>query len=174
MTETRNEKATQADLSSKIIKGWQMDPTIREKFATLGGVYVLSEEAKAWLENSIALRDYEAFMYIQKILERMDQLDAKIDVLIAQSSFPSKTKSKEEKGGLQDILANFIKSCCFLAPKAKVKASILYSRFSEWHKANIGGEIPSSTAFGRGMARRFDKRKSGCVRYWGIGLLPRE
>jgi prophage antirepressor-like protein len=76
---------------------------------------------------------------------------------------------RHEKG--MDVIDDFIDERCFREPGAKVKASVIYDRFVDWYRENVGPTLHTSTWFGRNLKEKFNKRKSnGCVYYFGIGL----
>ena len=75
----------------------------------------------------------------------------------------------------EDLLADFIDSCCIREPGAKGKSSTLYNRFITWYHDNIGEKHPSGTWFGKQLSQKYEKaRSSGCVYYIGIELDDRE
>jgi len=71
----------------------------------------------------------------------------------------------------EDLLLQFIEDCCKVLPIAEVRASELYQSYHNWCAYNALKPI-SSTAFGRKMGERFEKRRTTKgVFYFGLGLL---
>ena len=74
----------------------------------------------------------------------------------------------------EDLLGSFIEERCFIDSLAEVKATELYSVFSDWWESNIAKKTPKQRRFGQMMAKRFKKEKKGTYTYFGIGLLASE
>ena len=74
----------------------------------------------------------------------------------------------------EDLLADFIEACCFLDPYAEISASRLYEVFSQWFEANVSKKGMSQKRFGKLMAKRFKRQKSGTYKYYGLGLISDE
>ncbi len=71
----------------------------------------------------------------------------------------------------EDMLADFADECCLKEPGAKEKSAVLYKRFVEWYKENIGEKEKSGIWFGKQMSQKYEKHKSeGCIVYHGIAL----
>ena len=69
-----------------------------------------------------------------------------------------------------DVMGRFIEETCEEAPDARVKAQDLYDAYRKWCEVN--GHYPcSSTLFGKKMGDRYDKKKSGGIKYLGIRLI---
>ncbi|WP_024333098.1 DNA primase family protein [Desulfotignum balticum] len=76
----------------------------------------------------------------------------------------------------EDSVGDFIDECCLInkpddVEKYEASASALYARFEEWWRENISNRVPKKKRFGQWMTERFEKKKSGTIRYVGIGLL---
>jgi len=71
----------------------------------------------------------------------------------------------------EDLLSDFLETCCFLHPKERVGASVLYDAFKEWFEANVSKRTLSQKAFGKLMKDRFEKIKSGTYQYIGLRLM---
>jgi putative DNA primase/helicase len=72
-----------------------------------------------------------------------------------------------------DVIGNFLADCCTTDnADAWTKAGLLYDRYVRWTHDN-GGELPvTSTAFGKRLADRFEKKRTGDARGWkGIALI---
>jgi len=81
------------------------------------------------------------------------------------------TDATEQYRRNEDLLADFIDSCCIREPGAKGKSSTLYNRFTAWYHENIGEKHPSGTWFGKQLSQKYEKtRTGGCVYYIGIEL----
>lgn len=74
----------------------------------------------------------------------------------------------------EDLLADFIDECCIVEPGARVKSSIIFTRYKEWYGHNIGKtEKISGTWFGKQLHQKFERGKSnGCNIYFGIDVDP--
>jgi len=75
----------------------------------------------------------------------------------------------------EDVLGDFIATCCVRNPGAKVQARVIYQRYIEWYKENIDArenKEPTSTTFGKQLGQVFDKHRSnGVVVYIGVDVL---
>jgi len=71
----------------------------------------------------------------------------------------------------EDSVGDFIEECCITGPDYAVTAAALYDRFEEWWKENVSNRIPKKKRFGQWIGKRFERVKSGGIRYHGIGLL---
>jgi len=71
----------------------------------------------------------------------------------------------------EDSVGDFIEECCITGPGYSVPAAALYDRFEEWWKENVSNRIPKKKRFGQWIGKRFERVKSGTIRYTGIGLL---
>jgi len=69
-----------------------------------------------------------------------------------------------------DVLAGFLEERCAVRPEARVGASPLWKEWKEWCEEN--GEKPGTqTKFGMRLKERgFEKKKSGTVTWFGVGL----
>ena len=80
-------------------------------------------------------------------------------------------EATEEYRKNEDLLADYIDECCLREPGAKEKSAVLYQRFIDWYKDNIGEKVPTGTWFGKLLSQKFKKWKSeGCIMYHGIAL----
>jgi len=70
-----------------------------------------------------------------------------------------------------DVLAAWISDCCVIQKSAEASAADLYRSYVQWREQN--GERPETqTSFGLRLTERgFVRKKSGIVRWLGIGLL---
>lgn len=70
-----------------------------------------------------------------------------------------------------DVLAVWISECCVVQKMAEASAADLYRSYTQWREQN--GEHPETqTSFGLRLTERgFVRKKSGIVRWLGIGLL---
>ena len=70
-----------------------------------------------------------------------------------------------------DVLAAWISECCVVQKLAEASAADLYRSYTQWREQN--GEHPETqTSFGLRLTERgFVRKKSGIVRWLGIGLL---
>ena len=65
-----------------------------------------------------------------------------------------------------DILGQWLQDCCVLGPDKETASASLYASYQTW------GGRENSTRFGRALAERgLTKRKSGRVKWQGVGLL---
>ncbi|EMS79182.1 phage/plasmid primase, P4 family [Desulfotignum phosphitoxidans DSM 13687] len=72
----------------------------------------------------------------------------------------------------EDSVGDFIEECCITGPGYSVGATALYQRFEAWWKENVSNRIPKQRRFGDWMKKKkFEKVKSGTIKYNGIGLL---
>ncbi len=72
----------------------------------------------------------------------------------------------------EDLIADFVEECCYVAPDAWVNATDIYNVFQEWWEENISKRVPSRKKFGTWFSRKFKKEKySGTIRYLGVGIL---
>lgn len=71
----------------------------------------------------------------------------------------------------EDLLADWIEENCVLGEDYITAATTLYGDFKEWYQENVGKFVPSQRAFGRMLAKKFDKVKKGTMSYRGIALL---
>ena len=72
----------------------------------------------------------------------------------------------------EDVLSDFFQECCITGPGYSVGATALYQTFESWWKENVSNKIPKQRRFGDWMKKKkFEKVKSGTIKYNGIGLL---
>ena len=72
----------------------------------------------------------------------------------------------------EDIIADFADACLIMDEDEWVTATQLYVVFEIWWKANVNNTPPKQKRFGTLMGRRFEKKKDGVVKYFGIRLSP--
>jgi putative DNA primase/helicase len=70
----------------------------------------------------------------------------------------------------EDILADWIEERCLVGEQFQASATELYKDFHDWWEENVSKKVPKQRAFGRWLAKKFTKDKSGTVSYQGIGL----
>ncbi|MCP3941679.1 MAG: DNA primase [Desulfobacteraceae bacterium] len=80
-------------------------------------------------------------------------------------------KAVEDYQRDEDSVGDFIDECCIIGPDYIVLASAAYEAFEEWWKTNVSNRIPKKKRFGQWFGKRFKRKKSGIVRYRGVGLL---
>lgn len=71
----------------------------------------------------------------------------------------------------EDIIQDFIDECCIVDPETHVGATAVYEVFEAWWKKNVSNRVPKQKRFGSLFGKRFEKRKEGSVKYFGVGLL---
>lgn len=71
----------------------------------------------------------------------------------------------------EDSVGDFIDECCIIDSKCTVSAAAVYATFEEWWKENVSNRIPKKKRFGQWFGKRFERQKSGTVKYLGVGLL---
>ena len=72
----------------------------------------------------------------------------------------------------EDLLADFLEACCYIARDEKVSAADLYDAYADWHKENVSSNPMKAQKFGRILREKgFKKRKSGRLYYMGLRLL---
>lgn len=74
----------------------------------------------------------------------------------------------------EDIIGDFIAECCIEGDDYSVGATQVYDRFVTWWHVNVSNREPKMRRFGSLFSKRFEKKKSGTVRYVGVGLLADE
>ncbi len=67
------------------------------------------------------------------------------------------------------LLGQFIEERCEVGPAYEVRAGQLYQAYREWSE-EAGQRPMSSTAFGRRMAKRYEKKLSNGNTYVAIGF----
>ncbi len=70
----------------------------------------------------------------------------------------------------EDLLADWIEERCIMGENYETSSTVLYADFEEWYQANVGKKVPSQRAFGRMLAKKFEKSKKGTISYRGIAL----
>ncbi len=73
----------------------------------------------------------------------------------------------------EDSLGKFLDECCTQNPDDEILARDFYIAYKDWSKDNGASKPMSSTAFGKRMSKRFDKKKeggSGRAIYLGVKL----
>lgn len=71
----------------------------------------------------------------------------------------------------EDSVGDFIDECCVVGEKYHVTAAAVFARFEVWWKDNVSDRIPKKKRFGTWFTKRFEKRKEGIIKYYGVGLL---
>jgi len=71
----------------------------------------------------------------------------------------------------EDIIADFIDDCCVTRPECSVLATDVYTAFKQWWISNVSNKPPSQNKFGRWFTKRFEKRKTPDMKYFGVGLV---
>jgi len=72
-----------------------------------------------------------------------------------------------------DVLGEFITECCVCKDSVTTNATDLYKRYQQWC-LDTGHSALNTTNFGgRMVTNGFDKKKSGTVRYIGVGILSK-
>lgn len=71
----------------------------------------------------------------------------------------------------EDSLADFIDECCITGEYYSVSATEIYTIFEKWWGQNVSKNVPKQKKFGTWFGKRFDKVKSGVVRYMGVKVL---
>nr|WP_319493471.1 phage/plasmid primase, P4 family [uncultured Desulfobacter sp.] len=70
----------------------------------------------------------------------------------------------------EDSVGDFIHECCIVGEGYHVTAAAVYERFEVWWKKNVSNRIPKKKRFGQWFSARFEKAKSGTIKYIGVGL----
>lgn len=71
----------------------------------------------------------------------------------------------------EDSIADFIEECCVVGPGYSVGSTAIYEVFEDWWKINISNRVPKQKRLGTLLTRRFEKRKTPRITYFGVGLL---
>jgi putative DNA primase/helicase len=71
----------------------------------------------------------------------------------------------------EDSVGDFIEECCITGPDYSVSAAAVYERFDEWWRENVSNRVPKKKRFGQWFGKRFERVKSGAIKYNGVGLL---
>jgi putative DNA primase/helicase len=71
----------------------------------------------------------------------------------------------------EDSIADFIDECCIVGEEFSVGATAVFQAFEDWWKVNVSNFVPKQKRFGGWFSKRFEKRKEGTVKYFGVGLL---
>ncbi|MCK5541693.1 MAG: DNA primase [Desulfobacterales bacterium] len=71
----------------------------------------------------------------------------------------------------EDSVGDFIEQCCIVGHDYSVSAAAVYQEFEEWWKVNVSNRIPKMKRFGQWFGKRFEREKSGTIKYIGVGLL---
>jgi putative DNA primase/helicase len=76
----------------------------------------------------------------------------------------------------EDYISDFLDDTCYIDRFAKVQASKLYTRFSQWYQENHDSDqkkTPSQRRFGLMMIKKFKKQKDGVYYYHGLDLIDK-
>lgn len=71
----------------------------------------------------------------------------------------------------EDTIADFIDECCVVGEYYSVGATAIYKVFEEWWKKNVSNRVPKQKSFSGWLGKRFEKRKEGSMKYFGVGIL---
>lgn len=71
----------------------------------------------------------------------------------------------------EDSVGDFIEECCIVGADYHVAAAAVYEVFEEWWKKNVSNRIPKMKRFGQWFGKRFERVKSGTIKYHGVGLI---
>jgi len=74
----------------------------------------------------------------------------------------------------EDSIADFIDECCITGEGYSVGATAVFQAFEAWWKTNVSNFVPKQKRFGGWFVKRFEKRKEGTMKYFGVGLLENE
>ncbi len=71
-----------------------------------------------------------------------------------------------------DMIGEFLSDCCIIKPEARVSASDLYQKYSEWSGKSGEKNTMSKRTFGQCLAERgFEAVRTTAARFWrGIGM----
>jgi phage/plasmid-associated DNA primase len=76
-----------------------------------------------------------------------------------------------------DTVQDYIEARCWveeMAPESvRTSATDLYLDFKEWFSTYHSGKCPGMHWFGRRMAKKFNRIKSGVYYYEGVGILAK-
>ncbi len=70
----------------------------------------------------------------------------------------------------EDSVGDFIHECCIVGEGYHVTAAAVYEQFEGWWKENVSNRVPKKKRFGQWFSARFEKAKSGTIKYLGVGL----
>jgi putative DNA primase/helicase len=70
----------------------------------------------------------------------------------------------------EDLVGEFIDARCMVGDGYSVKATELYTAFTDWYVENCGARVPSQKKFGTMMGKKFEKRKTPQWVYFGVRL----
>lgn len=70
----------------------------------------------------------------------------------------------------EDLVGEFIDARCMTGDTYSVKATDLYTAFTDWYVENCGARVPSQKKFGTMMGKKFEKRKTPQWVYFGLML----
>ena len=79
--------------------------------------------------------------------------------------------SVDEYRRSEDILGEFIETCCVVGEGFSINATRIYQAFEQWWGANVSKKVPKQRSFGAWFGKRFEKKKEGTMRYYGVALL---
>ena len=74
----------------------------------------------------------------------------------------------------EDTLSDFIDECCILGEQYSVGATAAYAAFEKWWQTNVSKNAPKQKRFGTWFSKRFEKRKDGTMKYFGVALLAED
>ncbi|MDD4950907.1 MAG: phage/plasmid primase, P4 family [Desulfovibrionaceae bacterium] len=70
----------------------------------------------------------------------------------------------------EDVIGDFIEECCIEGADFEVGATELYNAFEAWWEHNISKRPPKQRRFGQMLPKRFERFKSGRIKYHGLKL----
>lgn len=86
---------------------------------------------------------------------------------------PAKVKAAiQEYKKDEDVIQDFIDECCDVFDGAESGASEIYAVFERWWKRRVSNFVPKQKRFGTLFGRRFEKKKDGFIKYYGVSLSP--
>jgi len=71
----------------------------------------------------------------------------------------------------EDMIAEFVEACCIVGEQYSVGATAVYIEFETWWKNNVSNFVPKQKKFGGWFSKRYERRKEGSMKYFGVGLI---
>jgi len=125
------------------------------------------------IAKSMGMGRKRAVLSANAAVERMTGHDC-IKSLEAERFFDARAypaAGEADRYDYEDVAADFVTTCCVVEPGAQVGASVLYEAYTNWcRESGFAKLILSQRRFGQIMGARFEKVKSGIVRYIDIRL----
>jgi len=75
----------------------------------------------------------------------------------------------------EDFMADFIERCCVTGPAEECGSTEIYNVFKRWWKAEVNAQgrgLIKQKAFAQLLGKKFEKTKSGTVKYYGLAPIP--